>query len=146
MKNTFPANERTHSKVRNFRLKAIRYYSFIIVIALIFIACCSANIRPHRQRILIAQFAQTCCHLSRTATGDSDNENSIAALTPTERIKISREKERQIFKHLLSLDIVAMSFINFIASAREADRAPLFVSRFEFYVALIMRLPVAPVN
>lgn len=45
-------------------------------------------------------------------------------LTPTERIKTEqREKKelRQIFKHLLSLDIVAMSFINFIASARRTS-------------------------
>lgn len=84
-----------------------------------------ANIRPPtRPRFKLHSLHKTCCHLSRTATGDSDNENSIAMLTPTERIKTEqREKKelRQIFKHLLSLDIVAMSFINFIASARRTS-------------------------
>lgn len=72
-----------------------------------------------------------------------DNENSIGDTRAVEnrmcekigKIIAKKSPLERYLKHLLSLDIAAMSFINFIASAYGH-----FYFEFEFYVALIMWL------
>lgn len=71
----------------------------------------------------------------------ADNENNIKALSAARDTEKSgpREKEER-FKHLLSLDVVAMSFVNIIASVRQQ-----FFALFEFYALrpLIMWLQLS---
>jgi hypothetical protein len=74
--------------------------------------------------------------LARFLCAIADNENRIAILSTgrasnwniTER---DAGAEKSIFQHLLSLDTVAMSFINFMALGA--------MNQFEFHAALIMR-------